>query len=210
MPADRSGLARVLLHPLQGDPMRRWKPLTLIFVAAVALTSCEMLFPPEPEISLAPPSWIQGTWENESTGDIMRFTSSDVILNGTSVRSWATNNEQSVADRSSTDPSDSRFSNWYAYASGDPGSDFENSYQFSMYEWEEAPGQAVVMVQPGFANLQTSEFVQTSLVGTTGWADSVVAGYITSDDGYFGQRVSNLSVGQVDILLTGWPSDLSF
>lgn len=134
--------------------------------AVLLVTSCDLLGENQQDdasaqIALSPPAWVLGTWENQSTGDVLQFTSTDVVLNGTSVTSWASSNNQSVSDRYSNDPDDGRFSNWYAYASGAPGSDFHNQYQFSMFEWTDAPGQARVMVQPSYANLQSGDFVQT-------------------------------------------------
>lgn len=142
----------------------------LAFVTAVitSVTSCALLFPPEPEISVSPPEWIVGTWEDESTGDIAVFTSSDIILNGVSAVSWSENNEQSLTDFSSDAPNDVRFSDWYAFSYGEPGTDLDSSIkQLSVYRWEDFPQQVRVITAPAFSGFRTIDLIQTSVGGDT-------------------------------------------
>jgi hypothetical protein len=143
---------------------KRWL-LVVVAGLAVSLSSCEQLLPgPEAEIDISPPSWILGTWENGDTGETITFTSSDVLFDGSSLRSWAKQNDISIADFDSDDVDfDSRFSHAYWVNSGQPGSDLSSGQrQFDAFRFIDPPDYVRVVVRPAFSGFSSIDFRQTS------------------------------------------------
>ena len=174
-----------------------------IILLALSLTACQALLPgPEPEVEIAPPSWLRGTWENSDTGETITVTATDILFNGSSLRSWAERNELSVADFEGNGV-DSRFSDGYWVNSGAPGSDLTTgARQFDANRFIDPPDYIRVVGRPAFSGFSSIDFQQTDTgSGGTDSSDDTDGGGSTTTG--ISVWTSNSEQGHIDVYING-------